>query len=235
MTNLDFNFIKKLCLLRSIFTTIWFNFHYLPFKQAIKLPILLYKPQIIASKGSIIIKGEIKPFMIKLGIPQIFIYPNTGVMFENWGGQIVFEGSCNVGNASAISVGEKGVLHINDNFRATCSLKLACYHWINIGRNVLVGWDCLITDSDFHVLTKADGSTTQGYSPVLIGDNVWLAMKCTVLKGSKIPNNTVLSACTLFSTKKQFNENSVISSAQEPYMKIEGIYRDMNNDKITYK
>ena len=88
MTNLDFNFIKKLCLLRSIFTTIWFNFHYLPFKQAIKLPILLYKPKIIASKGSIIIKGEIKPFMIKLGIPQIFIYPNTGVMFENWGGRL---------------------------------------------------------------------------------------------------------------------------------------------------
>lgn len=227
--------LKYIKLFRSIFTSIWFNFHYLPFKQAMKLPILLYKPHIIASKGTIVIKGEVRPFMIRLGIPQVYIYPNSGVMFENWGGQIVFEGPCKVGNASAISVGEKGVLRINDDFRATCSLKLACYHQIEIGKNVLVGWDCMIVDSDFHVMTKKDGSTTRGYAPVRIGNNVWMAMKCIVLKGSVIPNDTVLSACTLFSTKKNFNEKSVISSSLEPFVKIEGMYRNITNDNITYK
>lgn len=34
-------------MLRSIFSTIYFNLYYLPFKQAIKLPILLYKPHLI--------------------------------------------------------------------------------------------------------------------------------------------------------------------------------------------
>lgn len=151
------------------------------------------------------------------------------------GGQIVFDGSCKVGNASAISIGEKGRLHIGDDFRATCSLKLACYHQMEIGRDVLVGWDCLIADSDFHVLSKIDGCTTRGYAPVQIGNNVWMAMKCTVLKGSIVPNNTVLSACTLYSTKTQFCEYSVISSTAEPFVKIEGIYRNIDNDNITYK
>ena len=30
--------------------SIWFNFHYLPFSQAMKLPILLYKPHFKALK-----------------------------------------------------------------------------------------------------------------------------------------------------------------------------------------
>ena len=40
-----------------IFQTIYFNFHYLPFKQAIFLPIILYKPQFVSTKGKIIIDG----------------------------------------------------------------------------------------------------------------------------------------------------------------------------------
>lgn len=41
----------KRWMLRSILPTIWFNFHYLPFRQAVRLPILLYKPKLLACKG----------------------------------------------------------------------------------------------------------------------------------------------------------------------------------------
>ena len=43
--------------LRSIIPTIYFNFHYLPFRQAVKLPIFLYKPHLKLTKGSITIQG----------------------------------------------------------------------------------------------------------------------------------------------------------------------------------
>lgn len=46
------NEIKGNCwVLRSIIPTIYFNFHYLPFRQAIKLPIILYKPHLKLMKG----------------------------------------------------------------------------------------------------------------------------------------------------------------------------------------
>lgn len=221
--------------LRNIFQTIWFNFHYLPFKQAIKLPIVLYKPRIIAAKGKIKINGAVRPFMIQLGRPNIYIYKNEGVMFENWGGEIVFNGSCMIGNASAISIGDCGHLVLGVNFRATCALKLACYHRILIDDNVLLGWECLLTDSDFHTLTKEDGQKTKGYGPVYIGENVWMAMKCIVLKNSVIPKNTVLSACTLYAGSRCTDEKVIISSNVEPYVKYKGLYRDINNDKVTYK
>lgn len=44
-------------ILRSILPTIYFNFHYLPFSQAIRLPILLYKPRLLKMKGNVKIGG----------------------------------------------------------------------------------------------------------------------------------------------------------------------------------
>ena len=41
----------ELSILRYIIPTIYFNFHYLPFSQAIKLPIVFYKPHFGKLKG----------------------------------------------------------------------------------------------------------------------------------------------------------------------------------------
>ena len=49
---------NKRWMLRSLFSTIYFNFHYLPFNQAIRLPILLYKPHLVKCKGSVNISKE---------------------------------------------------------------------------------------------------------------------------------------------------------------------------------
>lgn len=46
--------------LRSILWSIYFNFHYLPFKYAIKLPVILYKPHFRKLKGSIDLSPVIK-------------------------------------------------------------------------------------------------------------------------------------------------------------------------------
>lgn len=54
MSNKIKNLIKAV---PYIFQTVYFNFHHLPFKQAIFLPIILYKPQLVSTKGKIIIDG----------------------------------------------------------------------------------------------------------------------------------------------------------------------------------
>ena len=66
--------------LRSILYSIYFNFHYLPFKQAIRLPILFYKPKFKDLKGSVKIVGELKFGMIRLGFPIVSLYPNSGIV-----------------------------------------------------------------------------------------------------------------------------------------------------------
>ena len=70
-------------ILRSMPYTLYFNFHYLPFKQAIKLPILLYKPKLLKCKGRIRIEGEVKIGMIQLGKYNVYLYPNTVIIFPS--------------------------------------------------------------------------------------------------------------------------------------------------------
>ena len=71
--------------------TIWFNFHYLPYRQAVKLPIILYKPKLKKCKGKVQIDAPIKSGMICLGVPIVSIYPNAGISWEHRG-TIRFQG-----------------------------------------------------------------------------------------------------------------------------------------------
>ena len=76
--------IKYRWILRSMFSTIYFNFHYLPCSQAIKLPIILYEPKLLACKGSLEIRGKVRFGMIQLGRNMVSLYPNTLVSNKNW-------------------------------------------------------------------------------------------------------------------------------------------------------
>ena len=102
--------------------TIWFNFHYLPWRQAVKLPIFLYRAKILRAKGSITISGDISTGMIRLGEPTVSLYPSTGFIWENHGGRCSFAGKCVIGNASGISLGCRCTILKGTHLPAYCTL-----------------------------------------------------------------------------------------------------------------
>lgn len=222
-------------ILRSIFKTIWFNFHYLPFKQAIKLPILLYKPKLLVCKGSIKINAPISFGMITLGKYCVSIYPNSGIVYENWGGVITFNGKCSIGNASAISVGNKGKINFGENFSATAQLKLVSYHQVYIHNNVLIGWNCMICDTNFHKLSAVDSSVHigKGFGCIEIGQNTWIAMNCTILSGTSVAEYSVIGANSTLTKKTSTEKYSLLSGNPASIIK-KGIFRDRDNDRISY-
>ena len=116
-------------ILRYILHSVFFNFHYLPFHEAVKLPILLYKPKLLKLKGTIKIKQEDKIGfgMIRLGFPEVSLYPNTGIVFENYGGTVVFKGQCCIGNNSYLSIGPKAIVEFGNRFSATTTFRLTSY------------------------------------------------------------------------------------------------------------
>ena len=81
---------------------------------------------------------------------------------------------------------------------------------IEIGSYCLISWNVGIADSDFHPLEPAqrliDAQALAPYfenrpprpklktAPVMIGDNVWIGMNATILKGVTIGNNSVVAA-----------------------------------------
>lgn len=66
---------------------------------------------------------------------------------------------------------------------------------IVLGKNVLVGANTLITDTDWHNIhpdmRRAPGALSK---PVIIDDNVWLGINTVVLKGVHIGKNSIIAA-----------------------------------------
>lgn len=220
-------------ILRSFIKTIFFNFRFLPFRQAIYLPIILYKPRFLNLSGTIKIETDkIRCGMIQLGRNEVSFYPNSGVTIENEG-TIIFKGVSKICSGGCLSVKKNAVLTIGDNFSATAELKLACYCSITIGKNVLVGWETKIFDTDFHQLTSCDASINMAYAPIIIGDDTWIACNCLIMKGSKIPKQCVLAAGSITNKEYDIAPKSVIGGNPVHLLKS-GLWLDRYNMNIDY-
>lgn len=218
-----------------IFQSAWFNFHYLPFSQAIKLPILLYKPKLQKCRGWIKIESDnVSTGMIQLGKPLVSIYPNNGVKIV-MGGGIIFKGKCAIGNNSVINISATGSVVFGQGFIATSSLKLVCYKKISFGEQVLIGWENLFCDTDFHAIKNIPSlEKQQAFTPINIGSHNWFAMKCNTLKGTKTPEHCIVGANSfLFKDYTSIGKFCLIAGQPAKLIK-ENVYRDANDDLINY-
>lgn len=209
--------------LRSILPTIYFNFRYLPLQQAVYLPVFLYKPKFLHSTGRFVITGGVTPGMIQLGKMMVPLYPNNGITIEN-NGLIEFHGRCVIGSNSFISVNRNGYLQIGAGFAATASLRLTSSCGIRFGNNVLIGWDNLFMDTDFHSIKSVDGDTIPTYGQIVIGDDCWLGAKCVVMKNTHLPKNTIVASNSLLNKAYNSPEKSLLAGSPARVVKT-GVYR----------
>lgn len=224
-------------LLRSLPYTLWFNFHYLPWRQAVRLPIVLYKPTLLSCKGSVRIKSdEIRFAMIQLGRFHVSLFPDTGIVFENHGGEVCFHGPCSVGNNSAISIGPKGCLEFGKGVCSSTTLRLACYNHIRLEDRVRLGWNCTILDTDFHRLSAAPSTSvanvSSGDANVRIGEETWVAMNCLIMKGSVLPPRCVIAAGSLTNRAYDVPAYSLLAG-QPAQLKKTGIWRNQDADSLS--
>lgn len=188
-------------LLRLNFKTIYFNLKYLPFRQAVKLPILISnKVYLRVMSGKLIIDSPIRTGLIQFG------YGNVGIFDKKksrsiWevSGTVIFKGKCNIGHGSKISVGSSGKLILGENFVITAETSIVAFTEIRFGNNCLLSWDILVMDTDFHKLKDEFGNIINKPRPIIIGDRIWIGCRCLILKGSIIPNNCVIGADSIVS------------------------------------
>lgn len=222
-------------MIRALIPSLYFNLKYLPLSQAIKLPILLYKPRFVNNSGTIRINGEVKFGMVKLGINTVSIFPNNGIIIENRG-HIEFNGTTTVGNNSAITLRKGARLEFGNKFVASTGLRLVCYDSVTFEDNVRIGWNCQIIDTDFHTIKSADTNkeAAKSYGPIRIGHDVWVANGCKLYKNVSIPHSSVVGADTIIHKPIDCAPYSLIVNKREVLVKKSGIFRDMNDDKIKY-
>lgn len=120
-------------------------------------------------------------------------------------GKVIFDGKCYLGSGIRLNVCKE--LRFGDNVRINGNTNICCFSGVEIGRDVLVSWDCLFMDTDFHRV-YINGKIANSNSSIKIGNNCWIGCRTTVLKGSEIPAGSVVGAGSLVC--KQFDKENCI-------------------------
>lgn len=186
-----FKILKKVNL-----KSLYFNFKYLPFKDAIKFPFLISKNVFFRQiKGTINIDAPIETGMIQIGYGKIGIFDRKRSR-SIWqvSGKVTFKGKAHIGHGTKISVNEDAYLELGDNFTVVAESEIVSQKNIKFGNNVLISWDCLIMDTDFHKIYDQTGKIINSPEPIIIGQKVWVGCRNVILKGSVISDNSIIGA-----------------------------------------
>lgn len=124
----------------------------------------------------------------------------------------------------SFSLGPQGQCTIGD-FTLLNGALIMTEEKIEIGSHCLVSWNVGIADSDFHPLLPAqrliDAQALAPFfkdrpprpklktAPVIIGNNVWIGMNATILKGVTIGDNSVVAAGSVVT--KNVAANTVVA------------------------
>lgn len=219
--------------LKALIPSLIFNFKYLPFKQAIKLPVLVYKAHFLELKGSVIIDCQnIRRGMIQLGFLRAATYPNTGITWRNRG-KVIFKGSCIIGNDSHIIVGKQGTLTLGDDFKATASIKIVSECSITFGKHARFGWGGIMMDTNFHPLYDMEKKKfKRAFSPIVIGDYNWFGLQCFVMHGVQTPERCIFGARSVVNRGGQF-EPYCVHGGSPVRVLSRNVMRDYDHDLVT--
>ena len=194
--------------------TIWFNFRYLPIKQAIKLP-FIFAGNVRFRKLSGIVKiideKNITTGMIRIGfhcVEPLDTYGIHTILSIESDGKMIFKGTAHIGRGAILHVAG-GTLTMGDNFAISGSTSIVCKNNISIGDDVQFSYNGLVMDSDAHKIFDISGREYPNTSPIIIGNKVWIAPNVTIQKGSEIASNTVVASNSLVN-RKFYDEGAII-------------------------
>lgn len=199
--------------------TIYFNFKYLPLKQARKLPIRLgpkVKLEIDKEAHIVLESEEIYPGLIQIGIgygshrrtEKSMSYINI-----RKGGTLTFQGKAMFQRGTFIQIEEGAKINIGKSFSANHNFLITTDSNIDIGENVLLGWDVSLLGTDGHdILDLKTGQVINGPKAITIHDQVWVCSQCSLLKGAEVAEGSIVGFGSL--VKRRFTTpNTLITGS----------------------
>lgn len=178
--------------------TLWFNFKALPLKYAVRVPILISWNVKVRAVGKIEILEPVTPGMISFGVIKIDTWETNQdqIIFSNQG-TITFGGRTKIHPGVRLAVLPNAKLTIGERVLFGCKTRIICTRSITFGHDVRFSWEGQVFDTDFHFLTNlTTGHISRRQRAVRIGDNVFIGNRCTIGKGTVLPNGSVVSCCS---------------------------------------
>lgn len=215
---------KIFLLLRSLPKTIWFNFRYLPWAQAVKLPVWLAPNVWVRDmhRNAIVLENPVFN-SVHIGFHEIVALDchcmRTIIRIEP-GGTWFIGGDVHIGRGAIIHVSYDATLRTGSNFAISGTTSIICTHSVTIGNDAQFSWNSLVMDSDAHSIYDVDGELMNPWQPINIGNHVWVAANVSIMKGAVIGDGCVVAGNSL--VNRDLNEPNMIlaGSPARPVKKI---------------
>lgn len=198
----------------GLIKTLWFNIRYLPFSEAICLPVLIARDVQIrkCKRGFCTFLGGAKIGLLRFGFgDRDHNHDQKSSISIN--GKLILDGNGvhAFGPGTCLRIGKNGVLKIGNNFTCSVNNRIYCSTCITIGEDNMWSFDNVVMDTDSHIIFTCNGERANPNKGVVFGNHVWLGCRNIVLKGSIIPNGCVVASGSKLS-KAYTEENCIITS-----------------------
>lgn len=204
--------------------TLVFNFHYLPFREALHLPFFLSRgTRLRHMRGSLRITGPLKPGMIRIGDEEVGFYNkrHNRATWENQG-EVEFQGKAKIKYGASIIVAEGACLKLGPGFRIASGSRIICYKNIELGQNCRISWDTQLIDTDFHRVFDDTGKHINPDQEIRIGNDCWIGNHCMIQKGTELENMVVVAAYSLVNSR--IPESGVLLAGIPAMIKKRDVY-----------
>lgn len=216
-------FLKKI----NLFQFLYFNYFCKSIIRTDQSKLIPYKHSIIdiASCARIYVGGgdiEIGCDLLRKSKAETRLRLRQSAVWSIYGG-------CKISYGSTIEILKDAILDcqyftMNSNSTVIVAEKMI------LGKDVMMGRNVVVYDSDHHQLIDKEGKVTNRPAPVIIEDHVWLATNVLVLKGVTIGKGSVVGANA--TVNKSIGSYMIYNSECRSYVKHKGIKWDRKNPSI---
>lgn len=191
---------------------LYLNLKYLPYEQAVHVPIKWGRNVKILQlrKGQIKIENIIGLYQIKIsdGSHLIGDSGRTKLLVKE-GAELIFKGRARFLKGSALRVDEGSKIIFGEDFFCNKDCFIRSNNLVQFGQTCSLGWKVEINTTDGHAIKK-DGCLVESSIPIILGDKVWVCSHCLIGKGVEIADHCIVAQGSVVLHKKFTNPYSII-------------------------
>lgn len=197
---------------------LYFCLKYLPYEQAIRVPIKVERNVRILQlrKGQIKIENIIGMYQIVIGLSSVDTFfpelPQTMLLIKE-DGELVFKGRANIAKGAVLRIDENSKVIFGDDFFCNRNALIRSNNLISFGSQCRLGLDVTINTTDGHQIRKNDDCLSEPNKPIVLANNVWICTRCIIGKGTELAHHCIVAQGSIVVHKKVTTPYTLIHGA----------------------